>query len=130
MRSIYKDFYNPPNSLDKNEILHRLVIDSLQNLYYNKCAYSEEYLNIGRTFEIDQYRPVELYPDLEFEWSNLLPCSKEVKTRKSNLFKVNGIQRFHFNKKSKRADSYYLQSKEPLLLHPEVDRPENHFTFD
>lgn len=131
MISIYKDFDNPPKDLlgDTPKIT-TAVKQALYDLYHGKCAFTEEKL----TFEemvVTHYRPVSLYPELEFEWSNLLPVSKNVNISLSNKFPIDGKQvekDLLLILENRKADSACLLAERPLLLHPEVDTPENHLT--
>lgn len=132
MISIYKDFDNPPKDLlGDNPKITKAVKQALYDLYHGKCAYTEEKLDFEE-MEVAQYRPKSLYPALEFEWSNLLPVSKKVNHLSSHQFPIEGKQvdkKLLLIAKNRKADSACLLAEKPLLLHPEVDTPENHFYF-
>ncbi|SOD17797.1 hypothetical protein [Pedobacter xixiisoli] len=116
MRSVNKNFNNPPASLSPNNLdevidrtnpLHRkrilqatygnvTVVNALKRLYRNKCAYCDCYDDEP---EVEHYRPKkgvtgqpghDGYYWLCYEWSNLLPaCHDCNKTRsKGNHFPV------------------------------------------
>lgn len=133
MISIYKDFDNPPKDLlGDNPKITKAVKQALYDLYHGKCAYTEEKLDFEE-MEVAQYRPVSLYPALEFEWSNLLPVSKQINILLSNNFPIDGEQvdeELLLNIENRKADSACLLAEKPLLLHPEVDTTENHLTGD
>jgi len=129
MISIYKDFDNPPKDLlgDTPKIT-KAVKQALYDLYHGKCAFTEEKLAFEEMV-VARYRPVSLYPALKFEWSNLLPVSKKVNALLSNKFSIEEKQvdkKFLVEPENRKADSACLLAEEPLLLHPEVDTPENH----
>lgn len=129
MISIYKDFDNPPKDLlGDNPKITRAVKQALYDLYHGKCAYTEEKLDFEEMI-VAQYRPVSLYPALEFEWSNLLPVSEQVNILLSNKFPIDGEQveeSLLLHVENRKVDSACLLAEEPLLLHPEVDTPDNH----
>lgn len=133
MISIYKDFDNPPKDLlGDNPKITKAVKQALYDLYHGKCAFTEEKLDFEE-MEVAHYRPVSLYPALEFEWSNLLPVSKNVNALLSNKFPIEEKQvdeNLLLDVENRKADSACLLAEEPLLLHPEVDTPENHLTGD
>jgi uncharacterized protein (TIGR02646 family) len=153
MRSVKKDFDNPPKHLQsKNcqkkikEILHEkkgdtishhyyghsTVRNNLEKLYHGKCAYCETKV-AGSVLRIDHYRPKDKYYWLGYEWSNLLPACEKCNRAKSNAFplEVTGIKvtqpplgRLYW-----QANSHTLLAEKPLLLNPEIDQPESHFIF-
>lgn len=132
MISIYKDFDNPPKDLMvDNPKITKAVKRELWELYNGKCAFTEEKIAFEE-IEIARYRPVSLYPELKFEWSNLLPVSPRVNRLLSNKFRIQGKKINPFllqNAENRKGDSAYLLAEEPLLLHPEVDTIENHLYF-
>ncbi|MFT5648126.1 MAG: putative ATPase [Aureispira sp.] len=132
MISIYKDFDNPPKDLlGDHPKITKAVKQALYDLYHGKCAFTEEKLDFEEMV-VAHYRPVSLYPALEFEWSNLLPVSPFINKTIGNIFPIQEEQVDSVlleNFENKKADSAYLLAEKPLLLHPEVDTPENHLTF-
>jgi hypothetical protein len=142
--SIYCDSY------ETTEGRRSRVIDILDQWYFQKCAYCEKICKA----DVEHYRPSKAVKDINnkpikghngyywlcYEWSNLLPscpnCNRE--GGKHNKFPVQGRHVFrpkitktrsysftHF-----RASSLYLTSESPLLLHPEIDKPEKYFHFE
>jgi len=132
MISVYKDFDNPPiDLLGDTPKITDAVKQALYDLYHGKCAYTEEKIPFEE-MEILHYRPVSLYPKLEFEWSNLLPVCKDVIVSLAEKFPINDKKvDFKLLKDAEncRADSLVLLAEKPVLLHPEVDTPENHLYF-
>ncbi|WP_339814201.1 hypothetical protein [uncultured Imperialibacter sp.] len=122
-----------------------VVRDLLKQIYHNKCVYCE---SIEFKPEIEHYRPkksvtgVNTHPGyywLCYEWTNLMPSCRYCNTEggKGNKFPVMGhrvnlpiFDRGSLEKASCRADSQYLLGERPYLLHPDIDTPENCFSFD
>jgi len=130
MISVFKNFDNPPKGLlgEKPQITKE-VKKQLWELYNKKCAFSEKPLAFGE-MQVHHYRPISQYPELEFEWSNLLPVSKEVAKSLGGVFKTQNkpVSKEKLqNPENRKANAPCLLAEEPLLLHPEVDTPENHF---
>lgn len=101
----------------------------MKDIYHGKCAYCEQK---SETLYIDHYRPKSIYIWLENEWSNLLPVCPECDKSKRDNFPINGkqVKEKPSNKKEFIANSEALLSELPVIIHPEVDTPENHFYFD
>jgi uncharacterized protein (TIGR02646 family) len=123
------------------------VKEALQVLYNDKCAYCECSTDFGAYLEIEHYRPKKRvkgkarhkgYYWLTYEWSNLL-----LTCQKCNKFK---LDKFPLARNGKRvwdpiykngelsqidclANSKTLKAENPLLLHPEIDEPAEHFIF-
>jgi predicted ATPase len=133
MISIYKDFDNPPKDLlGDHPKITKAVKQALYDLYHGKCAFTEEKLDFEEMV-VAHYRPVSLYPALEFEWSNLLPVSERVNAIfiDSDFFPTENHNRLTEKlaiPENRKADSFFLLAENPHLLHPEVDTPENHLT--
>lgn len=106
------------------------VLNALKKLYHNKCAYCEQKTDLG----IDHYRPKSKYPWLMLEWSNLLPICRNCNVTLHNRFDVKGKELswadIEFTQYPLLANSPHLKKELPSLIHPEVDSPENHITFD
>jgi hypothetical protein len=51
---------------------HVDVKDALVNMFHGKCAYCESKITVVTYGAIEHFRPKSDYPDLTFEWSNLL----------------------------------------------------------
>lgn len=134
MISIKKDFYDIPKDLqgDNPEITTE-VKKKLNKLYHYKCAFCETKPKGDTMHYIHRYRPVKLYPWLEFEWSNLLPVCTECNSTKRNKFPIEERRaekpEEKLKKRYNKANSEYLLSEKPLLIHPEIDTVENHFYF-
>jgi uncharacterized protein (TIGR02646 family) len=113
----------------------------LRKLYFNKCAYCE-----SRDYkpDVEHYRPkAEVSIDqpnthgyywLCFNWSNLLPSCDECNRPpgKGTQFPVSGArvtspsfnECLHLIEDHCKLNSTYLNSEGPLLLNPELERPE------
>ena len=109
MRKVYKNFYDPPDALQKGfeekrinllerkedhqfdgRIYNNAVKQELKELYYNKCAYCESIMS-DDTFTIEHYRPKKgsfSYYWLGYEWSNLLPVCYKCNNAKGDKFPV------------------------------------------
>ena len=99
----YKKFnFLPIRQLDKESFNH------LIEEFNNRCAYCETVLD---TAYIDNIMPKTLYPQLAYEWENLLPVCPTCSFSKRDLFPVEETNRV------------------PLLLNPRIDNPEEHLQF-
>ncbi len=132
MISVSKNFDNIPNILlsgQENAWKDKSVINELIRLYNGKCAYCEQKTE---KLYVTHYRPENQYFWLKNEWSNLLPICHECKQAKKNNFPIKGKPKTEVpkNRADFRANSEYLLSEEPLLVHPEIDNAENHFYFE
>ncbi len=137
--AIYRDSY------DTEDGKRSRVEDKLALAYKNKCAYCERLCKA----DIEHYRPkkgvVEApahpgYYWLCYEWSNLIPscitCNRE--GAKHNQFPIIGTRVVaptllpdqSLDLLSCKASNTPLLNETPFLLHPEVDRPEDFFTFE
>lgn len=136
---IYRDAYDTPDGKRSR------VEDQLARYYLYKCAYCERICKA----DIEHYRPkkgVDEQKDhpgyywLSYEWTNLLPscitCNRE--GAKHNHFPILGervygplltVDDLPLLETFKAASSP-LADERPLLLHPEVDRPEDYFAFE
>lgn len=99
----YKKFnFLPIRQLDK-ELCNNLI-----EQFNNRCAYCETVLD---TAYIENFMPKSLFPDIAYEWENLLPVCPTCSHSKRDLFPVdetNGVS---------------------LLLNPRIDEPEKHLQF-
>ncbi|MCP4146846.1 MAG: AAA family ATPase [bacterium] len=132
MISIYKDFDDIPEGLNKKGWKAPAVLQKLRDIYHNKCAYCEEKFTPENTPVIHHYRPKDKYSWLENEWSNLLPICPQCNMAVKDSFITEGKPVTSPPKESSqwRADSPTLLAEKPLLLHPEIDTPENHLYID
>ena len=112
----------------------------LAELYNYKCAYCERDLRKYGNITIDHYRPKSKskYYWLAHEWTNFLPCCTFCQQKKDDNFETAKAPQYNpplladgsLNYDFCKADSSYLLAEEPLLLHPEIDNPDDHFVFD
>lgn len=120
---------------------HDTVRKSLKKIYIKKCGYCESRLEVSGYMRIEHYRPKgrvkenEKHPGyywLTYEWSNLISSCEICNSRKGTSFPVENdhIYQPHGNRKEWRADSTLMQSEKPLLLHPEIDDPDEHLTIN
>lgn len=125
MISVYKDFDDVPEGLEKEGYSSKEVMARLKEIYHGKCAFTEQKII---HFAITYYRPKKLYPWLANEWSNLLPVNQAINRYIDSKFPTENekINQVPTDKKELKVDSETLLSEKPLLLHPEVDIPENY----
>jgi hypothetical protein len=134
---IYKGEFKDPETGERRFA----VREKLSIIYYHKCAYCED---IESKPEVEHYRPkkrVTKVPEhpgyywLCYEWTNLLPSCRYCNTEggKGNYFPVNGVRvsspptnlEGTWDKTANDAAKSPLLDEEPLLLHPEVDNPDD-----
>lgn len=146
---IKSDLYRGKTILPDGTVKH-IVVEALMQLYHDKCAYCE-----CKEFDpqVEHYRPKNKvtsaaghtgYFWLAFEWSNLVStcfdCNK-IGKGKGNRFPLIGGESsrvsqapvFHGNTLDPaqiRPDRPPLSIERPYLLHPEVDQPEQFFSFN
>jgi predicted ATPase len=133
MISVKKDFDDIPDGLKKKKPrLDESVRTKLSEIYYGKCAYSEEKLTPVSDSNIGCYRPVSLYHWLANEWSNIFLICPECNASAGNRFPITGTQITAppGDRMQWRADFRTMLEEKPLLLNPEIDTPENHLYFD
>ncbi|MDQ1150502.1 uncharacterized protein (TIGR02646 family) [Sphingobacterium zeae] len=121
-----KDF---PNSIVK-KYSKPDVKKALSQLYNHKCAYCEQKTDLT----IEHYRPKTKYSWLSLEWSNMLPVCYNCSRNRTDKFLIKGkeinMAQIQFVDNSLIANMPIFKNEQPLLLHPEVDSPENHISFD
>ncbi len=135
--AIYRESYNTADGRRSR------VEDQLAIAYKNKCAYCERICKA----DIEHYRPKkgvdedkshDGYYWLCYEWSNLIPscinCNRE--GGKHNQFPIIGkrvtiplVVNGQLDLRTCKANNKPLLDETPYLLHPEVDHPENYFSF-
>jgi len=136
--AIYKEAYDTPDGRRSR------VEDQLAKAYHYKCAYCERICKS----DIEHYRPKKAVDEagdhpgyywLCYEWTNLLPacitCNRE--GSKHNHFPVLGKRVYApvllpGNQLALDTCKVYnspLIEERPYLLHPEVDHPEDYFSF-
>lgn len=120
----------------------------LKNLYKNKCGYCETRISTGSDIPIDHYRPRGKLNDdkshpgyywLFYEWTNLVPVCSKCNRAKSTSFPIDSSNGKRVTEPPMDGDCLDMEAcrvnsgihiaEEPLLLHPEVDRPEEHLSF-
>lgn len=136
---IYRESYNTLDGWRSR------VEDQLAISYKNKCGYCERLCKA----DIEHYRPKKKVAEdithhgyywLCYEWSNLIPscitCNRE--GGKHNQFPILGsrvtaptfLPDGNLDLSLCKAGNSPLVDEMPLLLHPEVDKPENYFAFE
>lgn len=117
---------------------HQTVKDALISLQHDKCCFCEAQISHTSHGDVEHFRPKGGYQQSEneplqqpgyywlaYDFSNLFfACQKCNQIYKRNYFPLADI--------SKRANSHtedYTQ-EDSLILHPEIDNPEDHITFD
>lgn len=129
---------------DDNGVTKYAVIEKLEkDLYFGKCAYCERHCQT----EIEHYRPKGAVKEdkshggyywLACEWTNLVPAChdcNEMIEGKGTQFPIMGNRIWsatYSNSKTIQLDSTlspYID-EQPYLLHPEIDNPEDLFSFE
>ncbi len=59
-------------ALAQEKYRHAAVKETLVRMFHGKCAYCESKITHVEYGHIEHYRPKSLFPDLTFEWTNLL----------------------------------------------------------
>ncbi len=127
---------------------HETVRKALTELYHKKCAYCESNPEATSSLRVDHFRPKKKikkdeghpgYYWLCYEWSNLVPACEQCNGNKSNFFPIHPSgkrvvepecdENGALNKEKCYPNSDTFLAEKPLLLHPEVDKPEEHFVF-
>ena len=124
------DSYRIEYKINSKIYRHSAVVKSLKNIYHNKCAFCESVLD--KMFVIT-YRPKHKYFWLAYEWSNLIPVCPACSSNKRDKFPIKEKkleQPLSIPKHKSEWHAENLLSEEPFLLHPEIDRPEEYFTFN
>ena len=89
------------------------VVKSLHNMQHGKCCYCEGYIpDDGRGKEVEHFRPRSKFPQLAYDWNNLLLACTACNGAKSDQFPTS-------------------PSGDPLLLDPSDPAfdPEDHVSF-
>jgi len=112
--------------LKKSIYKNKSIVDSLADAYHNKCAYCESILD---NVNVSNYRPKSKYPWLAYEWSNLMPICPACNSNKRDIFPLKN-EEFRIVKPSiNKFHAFDLLFEQPLLIHPEIEEPEIHFSF-
>jgi len=145
MIRVTKDFSNLPDNLVRGvgDYNHASVRAALDDIYNQKCCYCEQKIE---DFEVEHYRPQRGsrsrikehhgYPWLRLEWSNLLwscsTCNAGVGAKHTKFpitYAANRITAPSENPADNRADSAFLLAEGALLIHPEIENPEDYLTM-
>lgn len=116
-------------------------------IYHSKCGYCETDTTAGAALQVDHYRPKKrIYDDsshtgyywLAYEWSNLILVCSACNSKKSNQFPLEltgkrvtqpPLDCQGLDKNACQANSAMMAAEKPLLLNPEIDKPELHLVF-
>ena len=155
--NIYNHSFYPDNTVVEKLKAYSLHKIELEEGDLAKCYYCESKISHGATLQVEHFRPkakveagendhLELpgYYWLGLEWTNLLlSCPKcNGKDAKGNKFPITGVRAQPLNPLTivdgaltlSRANCFahegLLHDELPVLLNPEVDRPEEYLTFD
>ena len=83
----YGEYSKIPES-EKNRLLshyrHKDIQDALFASSHHKCAFCECIPGESSHIEVEHFEPKSLYPDLAFEWDNLLPTCRRCNEEKSD----------------------------------------------
>ncbi|MGE7094435.1 AAA family ATPase [Lysinibacillus sp. NPDC048646] len=110
----YKHYnFKPLKMLDPD--LYEILLAN----FNHQCAYCETILDKAY---IENYRPKSLYPQLAYDWINLLPVCAACSMAKSNKFPIDGLS-------SQNKLEIDISNEKPLLLNPYIDEPEKHIQF-
>jgi uncharacterized protein (TIGR02646 family) len=122
------------------------VQKKLRKYQGHKCIYCES-IPIGTSaFRVDHFRPKKHLAEdsnhsgyfwLAYEWTNLVHSCETCNGKKSNKFPIsNPKQRVALSttdtfpsEADRKLESPILSNEERLLLHPEIDKVENHLRF-
>lgn len=91
---------------------HPQVKDSLRTMFSSKCAYCESHITHIGHGHIEHFRPKSRYPDLCFEWDNLM-LSCEV-----------------CNGKKYKGDTFPKEQDGSPFVNPVEENPEDFFEFE
>ena len=84
----YGEYSKIPES-EKNKLLshyrHKDIQDTLFASSHHKCAFCECIPGESSHIEVEHFEPKSLYPDLAFEWDNLLPSCRKCNEAKSDI---------------------------------------------
>jgi uncharacterized protein (TIGR02646 family) len=84
----------------------------LDSMFYSKCAYCESRLGVTDQGHIEHYRPSSIYPELAFDWDNLLLSCSEC------------------NGKQFKSDQFPRDDEGGPLINPCSDDPNEHLQFE
>jgi uncharacterized protein (TIGR02646 family) len=91
---------------------HETVKNALKAMFHNKCAFCESNITQVYAGDIEHFRPKSKFPELCFEWENLLfACSI-------------------CNGKSNKGDKFPSENEGGLLINPLDENPTDFFRFE
>ena len=94
-----------------NKYRHPQVQEALRIMFHGKCGYCESRIEHVSDPHIEHYRPKSRFPELTFDWNNLLlACGKCNSTRY-------------------KADKFPEANEGGPLVNPCTDNPKDHFDF-
>ncbi len=124
------------------------VHKQLKKMYGEKCAFCESKIGVGSAIQVDHYRPKNGviedsahrgYYWLGYEWTNLISICSKCNRSKSHHFPIglSGNRVYTHpvdingepNKEDFKIISSILQNEKPQLINPEIQNPQNYFTF-
>lgn len=131
------------HDFDSHQKYIKKLSKDLKPLYHYKCGYCETPVNPESAINADHYRPKRKLKDdkshpgyywLGYDWNNLVPVCPDCNRAKlthfpidtakgKRVFDPSSLRSGCISFKKAHADEY------PLLLHPEMDIPEEHLTF-
>jgi uncharacterized protein (TIGR02646 family) len=125
-----------------------LLRDAINTVYQFKCAYCETYYGATQPVAVEHYRPKGAYKEgtklvkpgyywLASAWENLVPSCTDCNSPRRHRMEdtADKVLRgkgnfFPLEPRSRRAKKPGQEKQEkPLLLHPEIDDPEQHLEF-
>lgn len=133
--------------IEKSKNNFKKLSKYLKRFYNKKCGYCETSFKIESSLSMDHYRPKgkligEDHPGyywLEYEYTNLLPACFGCNHVKSSHFPIDKskgkrvtqppMRNNCLDMEACRVNSEIHIAEKPLLLHPEVDKPEEHLIF-
>jgi uncharacterized protein (TIGR02646 family) len=63
---------------------HKQIQDTLSRSSYGKCSFCECHPAEGGYLQVEHFHPKSIYPDMTFDWKNLLPACGPCNTSKSS----------------------------------------------
>ncbi len=117
---IAKENYSQNKTLENKKLVekaekkynNKTVKASLKSMFNNKCAFCESNITQVYAGDIEHFRPKSKFPELCFEWENLLfACSI-------------------CNGKSNKGDKFPNENEGGILINPVNENPYNFFRFE
>ena len=130
-----------------SKVYRDATLSALDDLYKSKCAYCETDTSAGAPMQVEHYRPKAKVTDdlshsgyywIAYEWSNLILSCSKCNNKKRNKFPVLGKRVTHPllgldgfpSLESVIANSTSFMQEQALIIHPEIDKVEDHFIFN